>query len=164
MLDNLKQKYDSNERVQNETKTVLVAPSWGKSGILSKYGDKFLSSLKDTGFKIIVRPHPQTVVSEQDILKPLEEKFACFEWNYDNDNFAVLNRADILITDFSGIIHDYTFLCDKPVIYVNADLDLKPYDAYDLPSNGKDIWQFAVLKKIGIELKEDNFAQIKEII
>ena len=37
-------------------------------------------------------------------------------------------------------------------------------DAYDLPENGKNIWQFEVLRKIGIELKEDQFENIGEII
>ena len=30
--------------------------------------------------------------------------------------------------------------------------------------NGKNIWQFATLSKIGIELKEEKFDNIKEII
>ena len=66
-----------------------------------------------------------------------------------------------MISDFSGIIFDYAFLCDKPVMYVNADIDLRPYDAYDLQ---KELWQFAMLKKIGIKLEEADFPSIKEVI
>ena len=41
-LDELKKKYDENHRKErNQIPVVLVAPSWGKSGILSKYGDGF---------------------------------------------------------------------------------------------------------------------------
>ena len=75
-----------------------------------------------------------------------------------------MKKSDIMISDFSGIIYDYTFLCDKPVMYVNAQLDLMPYDAYDLPEHGKHIWQFDTLSKIGIELKEEQFDNIKEVI
>ena len=67
-----------------------------------------------------------------------------------------------MISDFSGIIFDYTFLCDKPVMYVNAGMDLRPYDAYDL--DGKELWQYSVLRKFGTELKEEQFANIKEVI
>ena len=111
-LDAMMERAKKVEKVTNEKITVLVAPSWGKSGILSRFGDKLLSALGKTGFKIIVRPHPQTVVSEQNILKPLQEKFSGenFEWNFDNDNFACQNDSDIMITDFSGIIFDYTFI------------------------------------------------------
>ena len=74
-----------------------------------------------------------------------------------------MNKSDIMISDFSGIIYDYTFLCDKPVMYVNAELDLRPYDAYDL-NGGQNIWQFETLKKIGIELKQEQFNNIKDVI
>ena len=83
------------------------------------------------------------------------------EWDYNRENIYSMKKADIMISDFSGIIYDYTFLCDKPVMYVNAELDLRPYDAYDLQ---KTIWQFDVLKKIGIELKEEHFADIRNVI
>ena len=37
------------------------------------------------------------------------------EWNRDTDNFNVLNRSDILISDFSGVIFDFSLVYDKPV-------------------------------------------------
>jgi hypothetical protein len=75
-----------------------------------------------------------------------------------------------MISDFSGIIFDYTFLCDKPVFYVNQDIDLRPYDADDICSgendetNLKKLWQFRVVKEFGIELKESMFASIGDVI
>ena len=81
------------------------------------------------------------------------------EWDYERDNIHAMKKSDVMVSDFSGIIFDYTFLCDKPVMYVNAEMDLRPYDAYDI-DGGKNIWQFAVLKKIGIELTEEQFADI----
>ena len=68
-----------------------------------------------------------------------------------------------MISDFSGIVYDYMFLCNKPVMYVNADIDLMPYDAYDI-NGGKEIWQFKMLKELGIELKEENFPNIIQTI
>ncbi|MBR0031164.1 MAG: CDP-glycerol glycerophosphotransferase family protein [Treponema sp.] len=152
----------SEREVGSEKKTVLLAPSWGKSGILSLYGEKLLSALSKTDFNIVIRPHPQTVVSEQDILRPLEEKFSSVEWNYDNDNFAVLNKADILITDFSGIIFDFALVFDKPVIYTDpTGFDTLPYDA-DWLSEPR--WAFKVLPKIGVKLDEGNFSRIGSIV
>ena len=86
------------------------------------------------------------------------------EWDYERDNIYSMKKADIMISDFSGIIFDYTFLCDRPVMYVKGNMNLKPYDAYDLPDKGEKLWQFEVLKKIGIELEESAFGRIKEII
>ncbi|MCR4952934.1 MAG: CDP-glycerol glycerophosphotransferase family protein [Treponema sp.] len=166
-LDTLKQKIQSIPAEENHQFTVLVSPSWGASALLSKYGEKLLDPLLATGWNIIVRPHPQSKKSEKEMLDHLTEKYKDTKnliWDYERDNIYSMKKSDIMISDFSGIIYDYTFLCDKPVMYVNAQLDLMPYDAFDLPENGKHIWQFDTLKKIGIELKEEQFENIKEVI
>ena len=164
-LDSMKSKLAAlPPRTKNKAAVVLVAPSWGKSGILSRYGSEFLSALAKTDFNIIVRPHPQTVTSEKDILEKLMNDFPSskrFEWNFDNDNFDVLNKADILITDFSGIIFDYTLVFDKPLIYADTEFDTLPYDAdwLDQP-----MWALRVLPELGIQLKKDDFKNLESVI
>ena len=162
VLDNLKARYDSvTHESKNEKPVVLVAPSWGKSGILSRYGEKFLSAMQKTDFKVIIRPHPQTVVSEKNILEPLVQKFSCFEWNYDNDNFNALNKVDILITDFSDIIFDFACVFNKPVIYADTHFDTLPYDA-DWLSEPR--WGEKVLTDIGVQLKKEDFDNLETVI
>lgn len=161
-LDHLYEKLKKSEPKQISKKpAILVAPSWGKSGILSRYGEKLLQALSDTDYNVIIRPHPQTVVSEKEILEPLKDKFRNFEWNFDNDNFDVLNKADLLITDFSGIIFDYALVFDKPLIYANTDFDTLPYDADWLD---KEYWSLRVLPQLGYKLEEDSFADISNLI
>ena len=153
-------------KIDNDNFTVLVSPSWGASALLSKYGEKLLDPLVKTGWNIIVRPHPQSQKSEGQLLEKLSVKYGSnITWDYERENIHSLVKADAMISDFSGIIYDYTFLCDKPVFYVNYNFDLKPYDAYDLgDASTKNVWQFAVLKEIGIELKENDFSRVGEII
>ncbi|MGN0729055.1 CDP-glycerol glycerophosphotransferase family protein [Treponema sp.] len=144
--------------------TVLLAPSWGASGILAKYGEKILDALIATGFRIIVRPHPQTLISEKNLIEPLIKKYVetdIFTWNYDNDNFDVLNSADILITDFSGIIFDYSLIFDRPLIYADTSFDTSPYDAAWLE---QPMWKFKVLPKLGVKLEESQFSDMKTFI
>lgn len=163
-LDVLSQKIKSVPQEENHPFTVLVSPSWGKVGVLARYGEKLLDPLVKTGWRIIVRPHPQSKKSEPEMLKRLETRYKDnknLEWDYERDNIYSMKKADMMISDFSGIIFDYTFLCDKPVMYVSADMDLMPYDAYDLD---KQLWQFAVLEKMGIKLDEKDFDNIKEVI
>ena len=161
-LDSMKKRLEAlPETVRHEKKTVLVAPSWGKSSILSRFGDRFLEALSRTGYEIIIRPHPQSVVSEQNILKPLEEKYSSFEWNYDNDNFDVLSRADIMITDFSGVMFDYSLVFDRPFIYADTHFDSSPYDVSWLE---EPLWELQILPQIGVQLKEEQFPKMKEII
>ena len=162
-LEQMQERLDSlPPREQNERTVVLVAPSWGASGILARYGERLLSALqKEKDFDIIVRPHPQTVVSEKDILEPLQTKFPDIEWNFDNDNFDVLRKSDILITDFSGIMFDYTFIFDKPLIYADTDFDPMPYDAdwIDEP-----MWALRILPELGVRLEEKDFPSIAQVI
>jgi hypothetical protein len=153
--------------------TVLVSPSWGKSALLSRYGERLLDPLARTGFRVIVRPHPQSKKSESALLDRLAAKYrdsANVEWDYERDNIYALAKADIMISDFSGIVFDYTFLRDKPVMYVNQDMDLRPYDADDLCSDEagntdtRKLWQFAALSAFGIELREDMFEHIGDVL
>lgn len=164
-LDVFKERIEKILVEDNHGFTVLVSPSWGPSAILSRYGEKLLDSLAATGWNVIVRPHPQSVISEKDIIDRLASRYRDMQnivWDYESDNIYSLKKADIMISDFSGIIYDYTFLCDKPVIYVNADMDLRMYDAWYVP--GQKPWQVNAVKNFGIELKESDFPNIKEII
>ena len=99
------------------------------------------------------------------MLEKLTEKYKDNKnliWDYNSENIYSMKKADIMISDFSGIIYDYTFLCDKPVMYVNSDMDLGSYDAYDVP--GKTPWQVNAVHSFGIELKEDQFKNIAQVI
>jgi CDP-glycerol glycerophosphotransferase (TagB/SpsB family) len=151
--------------------TVLVSPSWGPSALLSRYGEKLLTPLVNTGWRIIARPHPQSKKSESAMLKGLTEKYndaKNLEWDYERENIYSLSKADIMISDFSGIIFDYAFLFDRPVLYVAQEIDMRPYDADDLytESGGaaKNLWQFKTLQSIGLELKEEMFDSIADVI
>ena len=163
-LDVLQEKVSALQPDPKQNFTVLVAPSWGKSGILSRYGALLLDPLVETGFTIIVRPHPQSKQSEQDVLSSLEARYKSkqnLEWDFTNENLCSLSRADIMISDFSGVIFDYTFLFDRPFLYVNSSFDAKPYDSYDIEEQP---WKFRVLPEIGIELQETDFADIGNVL
>ncbi len=146
-----------------ENPVVLFAPSWGESGSLAKFGAKILDGLVATGFKIIVRPHPQTVQSEKEILNPLMEKYKeRIEWNFDNDNLAVMNNADILISDFSGIMLEFAMLFNRPVMYRNPKNN--DYSVYDYAWIEHEKWTFLAASKYGVQFSESDFPNFKEMI
>ncbi len=157
------------EKVKNcgitpEGTTVLLAPTWGPSSILNRFGVDFLEALKDTGYEIIVRPHPQSKTSEKDLLERLEKEFPESEkwhWNYDNDNFEVLAKSSILISDFSGVVYDYALAFNRSFIYVDTELDKSPYDVCwrETPC-----WRETSMPLIGRKLEKEEIPQIKEII
>jgi hypothetical protein len=149
---------------ENHPFTVLVSPSWGTSALLTRYGEKLLDPLAESLWRIIIRPHPQSKKSEAAMLERLQTRYedsGNVEWDFERENIFSLNKADIMISDFSGIIFDYMFLRNKPVLYVSQDIDLRPYDADDLDH---ELWQFKTVKEAGIELRENDFLRITEII
>lgn len=163
-LDEMKKRVDNADPVPPHERTVLLAPSWGESGILSRFGDKLIDSLISTGYKIIVRPHPQSFASEKDMLERLMSKYndpSKVEWNKDTDNFDVLMRSDILISDYSGVMFEFAMVFDKPIIYTDTRFDPAPYDADWIEETP---WTFQILADLGPKLDESNADNIKELI
>ncbi len=165
-MDAMKKRLEDAGRVENEKINVLVASSWGKSSVLSRFGAKLIRTLLDrTDYNVIVRPHPQSFVSEISLMESLMKEFPesdRLKWNRDNDNFDVLNRADVMITDFSSVIFDYALVFDKPVLCADTSFDLSPYDAWWLDEAG--VYRFDAHKRLGKTLKEDELDDIGNII
>ena len=144
--------------------TVLLAPSWGPSSIFNRFGKQMIETLCKTGYHIILRPHPQSMVSEKELIDRLRAAFPeneKLEWNFDNDNFDVLCRSDLLISDYSGVVFDFALVFDKPVIYADVSFDFEPYDAGWL---NNEMWTFRALPKVGVQLTQENAGRLPELI
>lgn len=163
-MDDMAARLDSVGAAEAHERTVLLAPSWGDSALFGVYGGKIIEKLLETGYHVIVRPHPQSFKSEKELMDKLMEKFPNsdkLEWNRDSDNFEVLRRSDILISDFSGVTFDFSLIYDKPVIYTTPNFDLGPYDAWWMD---EPLWTTTILPHIGAELTEDKMDSLKELI
>jgi hypothetical protein len=148
----------------NHPFTVLVSPSWGPGSLLNVYGEKLIDQLLQPDWHIIIRPHPQSKTNEGALLKRLQEKYkdcSSVFWDYNPENIESLSKSDIMISDFSGIIFDYAFLFDKPVIYANAHFNRDMYDAGDLDHEP---WKFSAVRSFGFELKDSDILSVKTII
>lgn len=160
----LKRVADAPKVEGNGKLTVLLAPSWGPSSIFAIYGDKIIEALLKTDYNIIIRPHPQSFSAEKEMMDAFMTKYPDSDrlsWNRDNDNFDVLNRSDIMISDFSNVMYDFTLVFGKPIIYANSKYDKSVYDAYFLDG---DPWGIQVLPTIGLPLEESQFDNIGEVI
>ena len=161
MLQRLK---DTPAPEKKDRPLILLAPSWGESSILNKFGSEFIDRLIDTGYDIVIRPHPQSFTSEKELMDKLMARYKDGDkvtWNRDTDNFDILRRADILISDFSGVLFDFTLVYDKPIIYVDTDFSDAQYDACWLEETP---WTFRVLPSLGKQLNKDNANDIKKVI
>jgi hypothetical protein len=148
----------------NPVKTVLVAPSWGPNGLLSRYGLKMLEPLAGSGYHVIIRPHPQSMLVEKVMIESLQtalKDYKNIEWNFDTENLKCLSRSDVMISDFSGVIFDYAFLFNRPVCYTSFQFDKRPYDASDID---EEPWVFRALKQFGTPIGEENFSDLERIL
>ena len=163
-MDALKARLERAEPIGEHPVTVLLAPSWGQSAILSRYGARIIEALLKTGYRIVIRPHPQSFVSETELIEGLMRQYPDSDrlaWNRDNDNFEVLRRSDVLISDFSGVIFDFALVFDKPVLYADTSFDRSPYDACWIK---EELWTFRTLPQIGEPLNEQDLDRMKERI
>jgi CDP-glycerol glycerophosphotransferase (TagB/SpsB family) len=163
-FDRCTEKIKNVENEENQHFTVLVSPSWGPSGLLKIFGEKLLDPLAQTGWRIIVRPHPQSLIVEKSIINNLIERYkdnSNIEWDYNHENIYAMAKSDIMISDFSGIIYDYVFLFDRPVLFNNKNLDFRRLDAFSVKFEP---YYFQAFKKIGIELDCSKLDSIKDII
>ena len=150
-------------KVENK-KTVLIAPSWGMNGLLKRFGEKVIDPILESGYYVIIRPHPQSSIVEKDMLERLKTKYkdnSNIEWDFNRDNIYSLSRADVMISDFSGVILDYAFLFDKPTIIPSFTFDKRGYDAIELK---EETWTLKTLPNISVSIDENNFSNISSII
>ena len=159
-LDETAQRLETTAQPPHE-RTVLVAPSWGGNSLLNRFGGALIDRLKETGYHIILRPHPQSYTSEAALIEDLKRRYPDLEWNRDTDNFAVLNRADIMISDFSGVIFDFALVFNKPVICAYTGFDPSQDDAWWLDTP---IWTATAIPRIGPILTEENLPTLKQMI
>lgn len=163
-MDEMAKRFETVGPAPEHPRTVLLAPSWGSSAIFSVYGKKIIDVLLGTGYHVIIRPHPQSFKSETEMMEKLMAEYPeseQLEWNRDTDNFEVLRRSDILISDFSGVIFDFTLIYDKPVIYTDPKFDVSLYDAWWLKDP---LWTTSALPRLGCQLTDENMENLKNLI
>ena len=108
---------------KDERKKILVAPSWGKKGLLETKGLELVKILLDAGYHVTVSPHPMPVRKGPKIVKTIRNEFkynSNFEMETDVSSFESLYSTYGLISDWSGIGFEYAFVCERPVLYVDV--------------------------------------------
>lgn len=102
---------------------VLVAPSWGPEGLLERHAEPLMRALAASGWEAIVRPHPQTV-------KLAPAAIECVKrWCASADRLSLdagvaghasLQRAHVMVSDWSGAAFDFALGLERPVLFVDV--------------------------------------------
>jgi len=102
-------------------KVVLVAPSWGANGLIETKGQEIVHLLLNSGFDVILRPHPMTIKKSNKVIQKIEKEFKDnlnFKLETDIRNMESWFLCDCMISDLSGAAIEYSFTFEKPILYV----------------------------------------------
>ena len=135
--------------LQPEPNTILIAPTWGKNGLLTRTGSAVPKLLAEAGYHVILRPHPQSFISDKALMDQLAlelKDFDNIEWDRNPDGFKSLSRAQLMISDVSGVIFDFAFIFLRPVISVGNGPMKDGFEAWEIPHEA---WEMQALDTLG---------------
>ena len=143
---------------------VLVAPSWGNKGCLNICGPNFLLDLAKAGYDVILRPHPQSLKVETEMLDTIHEMLRDYpnvSFDTEMDATASMSRADVMISDKSCVRFDFAFLYEKPVI--TLDIPVRNPELYEVADLGV-IWEDTVAARLGEVVSPEDFNNIVPVV
>lgn len=148
----------------HDATTILVAPTWDRNGLLDVSGIDWIKSLSKNNYQVILRPHPQFYVSRKKFIHKIEQELACCD-NVEIDKSKTpessMMIADILVSDFSGIIFDFAFLYNKPILILESELNIGGYEGEDIDC---EIWEIKMREKIGKLISPKDVKNLSKII
>ncbi|TDR23231.1 CDP-glycerol glycerophosphotransferase family protein [Marinicella litoralis] len=112
-----------NKTTPDNQNHVLIAPSWGQVNVVEEFGLQIVEDLLNNGFKVTLRPHPQTIKFSQAKVAEIVAQFkhdSNFSFEGSVDGEQSLHQSDVMISDWSGAALDYAFGLGKPVLFIDV--------------------------------------------
>jgi len=154
----------SPETDNSQRDALLLAPTWGEKSFLAQGGIEVIKELLSLDYPLIFRPHPQSWISDKELLDTLVETFQDnphFILDSSPDNGPSLKRAKIMVCDFSGVIYDFILLQQQPVIAVERNWKDGGYESSDLTNKQS---TYALLEKAGEVLPFSEIEHLPEAV
>ena len=103
---------------------VLFAPSWGENNALAKHGPHIIDALIGE-YTVILRPHLLNMEMDKKVIEEITKKYTNnehFVLDDKPDSIPSLMRADIMISDWSGVAFEYALSRLKPVVFIDVPM------------------------------------------
>lgn len=130
LMDRMLADYQNMDAVENQDrrKRILIAPSWQPDNIMDICLEDILDGLLGKGYRLVVRPHPQYMRHGAAKIAELKQKYANYaselEFETDFSSTSSVYRADLLITDWSGVGYEYCFTTCRPVLFIHTPMKI----------------------------------------
>jgi len=164
VLDNMIRDYEKMDKRHEDVKTILIAPSWQEDNILDICIEPLLDELVKTGYRVILRPHPQYLRYDMDKIIMLKEKYSSYTnviLQTDFSSNATVFRADLLITDWSSIAFEYSFATLKPTLFINTPMKVTNPEWEKIQVEPLDL---AARKLVGMDLDVSEMEKVNGIV
>jgi YidC/Oxa1 family membrane protein insertase len=102
---------------------LLIAPTWGENSTLNVCGEPLVAQLLEAGYRVILRPHYQTLQLTPQIVERIRRRFdghPAFEYVDRMGESESLFRSDLLISDWSAMAVEYFLALEKPVLFIDV--------------------------------------------
>ena len=162
LLDEMCAAYEAAPHPEKAQKQILIAPSWQKDNIIDTCLEKLLDELRQTGRRVIVRPHPQQVRHQKAYFEQLKLRYAAdenVEIQTDFSSNATVFESDLLITDWSDIAWEFCYTTKKPVLFIDTPMKVMNPDWQKIEEPPMNI---AARSEVGTVLKLDELDRAAE--
>ena len=151
---------------EKQRPVVLIAPTWKEYSIINRFGVSFFENLlKDNSFDVILRPHPQTYVSHPKLIAEIEDKYkdeSRITIDREPLGTASMLKADLMISDLSGVFWDFAFLYSKPVLLLKTDFEsIEGFEGSELDY---EMWEMRERNRVGQIFDEEDLDNISGIV
>lgn len=166
LIEELIEDYEKMPKIPHEKPQILIAPSHQDDCIIDICLDELMVPLIERGYKVILRAHPQYIKRNPGRMEAIAKKYE----NYSEDELFVENdfssnesiyQSDILITDWSGIAHEFAFATKKPAIFIDTPMKILNPDYQLYKSVPIDI---SLRNEIGVSVKVEELGRIADIV
>jgi CDP-glycerol glycerophosphotransferase (TagB/SpsB family) len=159
----LKEKELLEDKKEGQKPVLLYAVTWGSRSSLLHHGQAMFDILDRCDCKVIFRPHPQYYVSHKEVIDQLETKIQSMEnMSIDRNRTGMesMNQADLMVSDMSGVLFDFSYIYTKPLILLDAGDDFDGFEGGDLSSN----WESEYSRKLAVSLPMENVESLPELV
>ena len=143
---------------------VLIAPSWGDNGLIETCGPELISILLEAGYRVVVRPHSQTIRQRHPAVRQIEARFngnPNFRMDIDLSSQGTVSDSDIMISDWSGAALEYSLGLEKPVIFIDVP---KKINNPNYEKIGLEPFEVALRHVVGEVISPDRLAEVTDSV
>lgn len=131
--------------------------------MIESCGEQLIELLLAHSYRVILRPHHETVKQDPELLAKMDERFAgpdfTLEQSVESDDSIF--KSDFLVSDVSGISLEYAFGTERPVIFMDVPRKVRNEEYEQI---GIEPLEISIREKIGVVVNRAEIDSIPDVL